>query len=194
MAEPRASWTVLEDPTDQAGLPLHKVLEDDECSGKNALAALGFKNSVGKLRYPLVDGNDRLVVAGDANDTANLSARGEKVAGSATLALVTGALIDLVNDLTYNTIGLIVSCFRDAHFQLIFTDSSSGSPVETILADVLVDAGQPTYGVQLTGVSFVAGATGAQTLSLKALNLNALSALRGTISAVEVQPAPIPTP
>jgi len=189
LVEPRASWPILEDVTSQAGLPLHKVAQDDALSGKNAAAFLGFKNSLGKLRYPKVDGEDRLIVSGGASDDyAYLSMRGEKDSGSATLALVTGCDIDLVADLTYRDVGFIVSCFRDAHFQIVQVNNLT----ETILADILVDSGAPTITGQITALPFAAGSTGVQKLKLLAKNENALSALRGTLTVTEVQPTPAP--
>jgi hypothetical protein len=82
----------------------------------------------------------------------------------------------------------VVSCFRDAHFQIVQVDDVT----ETILADILVDAGQPTVAMQLEGLSFTAGSTGTQQLKIMGKNMNAQSALRGTISVIEVQAAPVP--
>lgn len=192
MAHKRPSWTILEDYSTQDGLPIHKVLQDDTLANKNAVPVLGFKNSLGKLRYPMVDGEDRIVVAMEASDFLQLSERGIKSGGSATMTDITGAELTLVNDLVYKKIGLVVSCFRDSHFQLVWIDDVGGTPVETILADVLTDAGKPTTSFELEGLSFTAGAVGGQTLVVRGKNENAQSDMIATVTAVEIQPAPAP--
>lgn len=184
MADPRVSFPVLEDSGTQAGLPLHKVLEGDAAAAKNALAALTAKDVGGNLRYPLVDAQRRLSVVTNANDEACLSQRGELAAGSATFATVTGAVITLTADLEYHDIGFVVSCFRDAHFQIVQVDDAT----ETILADILVEAGQSVHSQELHCLSLVAGSTGTQELKLVGKNMNALSALRGTLTVSEIQP------
>lgn len=184
MADPRVSFPVLEDAATQAGLPLHKVLEGDAAAAKNALPALIAKDISGNLRYPLVDAQRRLSIVTNVNNEACLSARGELAAGNAAFTLVTGAIITLVADLTYTDIGFLVSCTRDSHFQIVQTDDVT----DTILADVILEAGQSVHSDELHCLSFVAGSTGTQTLKLMAKNFNMLSALRGTLTVTEVQP------
>lgn len=182
MADPRVSFPVLEDSGTQAGLPLHKVLQGDALAAKNALAALAFKNAGGTLRYPLVDADDHLIVTTENGDEACLSDRAEDAAGSATLVDLSS--ISLIVATEYKNIGYIVSCFRDAIYQLIWDDDGA----ETILADIEVGSGQYTSSGQLECLSFTSGATGTQTLKFVAKNLNALSALRSTLTVSEVQP------
>lgn len=182
MADPRVSFPVLEDSGTQAGLPLHKVLQGDALAAKNALAALGFKNAGGNLRYPLVDAADHLIVTTENGDEACLSNRAEVTAGSATLVDV--ASIALITATEYKNIGYVVSCFRDALYQLIWDDDGT----ETILADIEVGSGQYTSSEKLECLSFTSGATGTQTLKFVAKNLNALSALRATLTVSEIQP------
>jgi hypothetical protein len=184
MADVRTNFPVLEDVSSQAGLPLHKVAEGDLVASKNALAALCFKDVDLKFVYPQLDENGRILVTTEAlGATAELTARGEKVAGSATMLLVTGAVITLQADLVYKNIAFICSCYRDAHFQIVQIDDAA----ETILADAQVGAGNFTHSETLTGLNITAGSTGTQKLELRAMNQNALSALRGTLIASEVQ-------
>ena len=182
MADPRVSFPVLEDSGTQAGLPLHKVLQGDALAAKNALAALGFKNAGGNLRYPLVDAADHLIVTTENGDEACLSDRAEFAAGSATNVNISS--ITLLASTEYKDIGYIVSCFRDALYQLVWVDDVT----ETILADIEVGSGQYTSSGQLACLSFTSGAVGTQTLKFVAKNLNALSALRSTLTVSEVQP------
>lgn len=190
MADLRTSFTVLEDPTTSAGMPIHKVGEGDAISGKNAVPVIGFKDGGGNFRYPKVDASDRLLVTTEqVGAAANLSARGELVAGSATMVDVTGASIDLVVDLNYEKLAVVVSCARDAHFQVVFVDNV-GDPAEvsTILADAVVGAGCMSFQIDMACLGFTAGSTGSQILKVKGKNLNALSAMRATIAASEIQP------
>jgi hypothetical protein len=190
MADLRTSFTVLEDPSTQAGLPIHKISEGDAISGKNALPVIAFKDGGGNFRYPKVDASDRLLVTTEqVGASANLSARGELAAGSATMVDVTGASIDLVVDLNYEKLAVVVSCARDAQFQVVFVDNA-GDPAEvvTVLADALVGAGCMTFQIDMTCLGFTAGSTGPQMLKVKGKNFNALSALRATIAVSEIQP------
>lgn len=184
MADLRTSVMILEDSGTQAGVPVHKVLQGDPLAAKNAVPVLGFKDAAGNLRYPKVDAQDRILTNSDVGDTACLSAKGELVAGSASFALVTGAVLTLVPDLEYVEVGFVVSCFRDAIFQVVQVDDA----VETVLAEVLVGAGALTFSAELHCLSFVAGSTGTQELKLMAKNQNGLSSLRGTLTVTEIQP------
>lgn len=184
MADPRVSFPVLEDSATQAGLPIHKVLQGDAQSGKNAVPVLGFKDAAGNLRYPKVDALDRVLVSANAGDTACLWARGELAAGNAAFTLVTGATLTLIADLTYEDVGVVVSCTRDAHFQIVQVDDAT----ETILADVILEGGESTTSFVFHCLSFTAGSTGTQTLKVMGKNFNALSALRATLVATEIQP------
>jgi hypothetical protein len=185
MADVREVFTVLEDPTSQAGLPLHKVAEGVAVSGKNALPALVFKDQDLEFVYPQLDADGRILVTTEAvGATAELTVRGELAAGAATMSLITGAEITLQADLVYKNVGFIVSCLRDAHFQIIQLDDAA----ETILADVLVGAGCFSHSEVLTGLNFTAGSTGTQKIQLKGMNFNAQSALRGSLTVVEIQP------
>lgn len=184
MADVRTNFPVLEDPTSQAGLPLHNVGEGVAVSGKNALAALAFKDADLNFVYPQLDENGRILVTTEAvGATADLTARGELAAGSATMVAITGAEIVLQTDLVYKNVGFIVSCYRDAQMQIIQLDDTT----ETILADILVGPGCYTHSELLVGLNFTAGATGTQKLLVKGQNLNAQSAMRATLTVSEVQ-------
>jgi hypothetical protein len=182
MADTRTSFTVLEDSSTQAGLPIHKVLQGDALAAKNAIPALIAKDISGNLRYPLVDALDQLVVTTDSSALANLSATGT-VAGNAAFTPV--ATITLVANRVYRDISVMAACFRDAEFKLVFTDDVT--PTDLALG-ILTGAGALSVAASLKSLEFTAGATGTQTLTLEAKNLNALSDFRGTIAVQEVQP------
>lgn len=181
MSDPRTSFPVLEDSSTQAGLPLHKVAEGVAASGKNALAALAFKDPSGNFIYPKTDADGKIAITTSSDNIAYLSDTGEVAAGSGTLTDV--ADITLVAESEYRDIGFIVSCFRDALFQIVQVDDAS----ETVLAEILVGPGYLTHSEKLTGLNFIAGATGTQVLKVKGKNMNAQSSLRATLIVSEVQ-------
>lgn len=183
MADPRPSFAVLEDSATTAGLPLHKILQGDTIVAKNALAAAAFKSDTNTFRYPLVDDNDILLVKLAGGYVANLSEKGETAAGSLTLVDVTGASLTLQNSKVINNVSLLVSARRDSLFQVVWDNDG----VETVLAEVVLGAGQYSLAELIPSLEFTTGATGDQFLKLVAKNFETLSSLRGTISAVEVQ-------
>lgn len=185
MTELRVSFPVLEDASTQAGLPIHKVLQGDTLTAKNAHGVFAYKDAAGNARYAKVDSQDRIIMSPNGGDTAELWERGELAAGqpNTSFATVTGALIALTPGLSYNTVRAVVSCSRDAQFQVVWNDDGA----ETILEDVVLEAGESTQQVDIN-LPFDAGATGTQELKLVAKNLNAQSALRGTLAVTEVQP------
>lgn len=102
-----------------------------------------------------------------------------KVAGN--LSQVTVATITLTASKTYQGLEAVLSCFRDAVFEIIFNDNGA----ETILADALCGPGNPTSSIKLDKLEFTAGATGTQQLLVKAINLNATSDFRATVATTE---------
>lgn len=181
MADLRTSFPILEVSGTEAGVPLHKVLEGDASASKNALAALAFKDVAGNLRYPKVNANDELIISTESTDIACLTDRIENAAGSATN--VNLATISLLVDHEYQEIGFVVSCARDALFQIVQIDDAT----TTILADMVVGSGAYALSQELKCLSITSGSTGTQTLKIVAKNLNALSALRATLTVTEVQ-------
>lgn len=182
MADPRTSFTVLEDSSSQAGLPLHKVLEGDAYAAKNALPALVAKSGT-NLTYLKVNPTTGALLVDTGAATECLKAKGELAAGSSSLALVTGATIPLAVSTTFESVAFIVSCRRDALFQIIQVDDVT----ETILGEIVVGSGQYTISDQLHCLSFTSGATGTQSLKVMAKNFEALSSLRASITVEEVQ-------
>lgn len=144
----------------------------------NALPVLGFRDSSGNLIAPQLNTAGQLPVTLDATGNS-LYARG-KVAGS--LTQVTVATLTLTVDKFYEDLQFVVSCFRDAVFEIIWNDNGA----ETILAEALCGPGQYTVNALLKHVEFQAGSTGTQQILVKAINLNATSDLRATVSVVEI--------
>ena len=181
----RTSVMILEDSSSQAGLPLHKVLEGDAVAAKNALPALVAKVAgTNVFTYLKVDpSTGAVLMTSEGASVCKKSPAGELAAGSATLALVTGAEITLTASAVYEEISFVVSSRRDSLFQIIQQDDTT----DTILAEIVVGSGAYTFSSQLHCLSITAGATGVQKLKVKAKNFEALSSLRATITANEIQ-------
>jgi len=137
-----------------------------------------YKDSSGNLVLPSLDtaGNIKVTFV---DRTCLKSPAGELAAGSASIVAVTGASITLAVSTVYDNIGFIFSSRRDSLFQLIQTDDAT----VTVLAEFIVGAGQYTVVGELHCFKITTGATGTQTLSVKAKNFEALSSLRATITA-----------
>jgi len=184
MAEIRTNFPTLEDPTSKAGEPLHKVLEGDGASGKNASASLVAKDPSGNLIYLNTDASGNVYVIPDSTAAACLDDEGE-VTG--TTAYQTIATIVLQNNKEYKNLGFLGSSFRDAIYEIVAIADVGGTPVETRQLKFRTDTAHPTHSDELECISFTSGGTGVQHLILRAKNLNALSEISGLISIREIQ-------
>lgn len=156
----------------------HQDQEGDAASGKEGLVAFAFKDSSGNLALPELDASGNIQVT--FTDNACLkSPAGELAAGSATIAAVTNAEITLAASTSYKEIGFVVSSRRDSLFQIIQQDDAT----DTVLAEMIVGAGQYTVVGELHCLTITTGATGTQKLKVSAKNFEALSSLRATITA-----------
>lgn len=183
MADPRTSFAILEELATSLGVPLHVLLEGDAVASKNALGAFVAKTAGTNLAaYLKVDPSTGALLTSSEAATDCHNAKGELAAGSATMVAVTGAEITLTPDTDYQHVGFVVSCRRDALFQIIKSDNA----VETVLGEIVVGAGAYTISSQLHCLSFTTGSTGTQKLLVKAKNFEALSSFRASIVVEEV--------
>lgn len=145
----------------------------------NGLVGFAFKDSTGKVILPQLDAMGAIPVS-TASAGTKKRARGS-VAGGATAQTV--ATIALTATKVYNTLSALVSCRRGCLFQVILNDN--GTP--TVLAEMIVDAGQYTFDYSDPYEFFTAGATGTQQLLLKGTNFTVgeISDLHGTITTLE---------
>lgn len=178
----RPSWAVLENPTSQAGVPWHHSTEGDAASARNAAAALIAKDTAGNLQYPKVNLARELVVSSQAQDFATLGDDGSHAGSNSYQTL---AEITLQAEYDYEDLQCVLSCFRDSKFQIIQSDDA----VETVLfSGIRVDAGNNTFGLNMSNFAMTTGATGVQKIIVKGKNMNALSELNATMYIKEVQP------
>lgn len=179
MADLRTVFVNLEDASSQAGLPLHKALEGDAILNKNAHGALVAKDSEANFKYLEIDDAGALKVSlGSAY--ACLSDSGTHAGDTSYQTLVT---IGLTIDKVYKDVEALVSCFRDAVFQIIHMNDG----VPTILADgVRAGAGQYNQMLRFECMEFTAGASGTQDLVIKGKNTVVASTMDATLSVKEM--------
>lgn len=188
MTDVRESFPILEDNSTGAGEAAISRTEGEASAAIAGLIGFSFKDSSGNVVLPQLTADGKLPVDTEGTAGTCLSAQGEITAGSATLAdvaTITGALSK-----SYSKFGAIVSCNRNALFQLQYIDDAAGTPATTVLAEFVVGPGQYTVCCQIEClVQSTAAGTGTQEFKLQAQNLQPgtpiLSNLRGTIAAIE---------
>lgn len=183
MADLREVFPVLED-IDGSGAAITKVVEGDSAAGVfGAVPALVAKNSTGDLQFITLDAQGRIPVSSEGAGIL-VRARGELAEGNATsgMADVTGAVLNLEHGEDYSEISFVVSCTRETHAQLIFSNDGS----ETIMTDVILGPGQYTFESDLPKDKVTAGLIGAQQIKIVARNLSKASAIRASIGAIKV--------
>jgi len=181
MADLKEVFPILQDDSTSAGASPIARVEGDASAAKNGLIAFSFKDSTGDVILPQLSAGGGVPVSVAADKLCLKSPAGELAAGSATIALVTGAEITLTVDKVYEHVSFVVSSRRDSLFQIIWLDDAT----PTILAEVIVGPGQFTVCESLPCMKFTAGSTGTQKLQLKAKNFEAQSSLRGTLMVEE---------
>lgn len=183
MSDLRPLFATLEDTGTNAGAVLAKVQQGDSPAAKNGSIALAFRDSSGNLVLPQLSPDGALPVTFDAGTT--IRGADANIAGSATFVTVTELTLTLGE--IYTQIGGIVSCARDALYQMVYVDDASGTPVESILHSCIVGPGQYSFKMEL-GLDRLdtSAGTGVQKLVIKAKNLNALSDFHASIVANEL--------
>lgn len=180
MADVRAPFPTLEDAS-QVGQVLRVGVDGTTpASGINGQIGFAFKNNAGNLVLPQLTAAGKIAVDTTAAAGVNMRNRAESTAGS--LTDVTLSSLTLTVDKVYQDVGLLVSCSTASIFQIVFSDNA----VEEILADVVLDSGQYTFGIELPREQFTAGSTGPQLLFIRGHNVHKASALRSTLTAVEL--------
>lgn len=179
MADVREVFPILADVSG-VGVDVAQMQEGWSPVGKNGLIGFSFKDSAGNVVLPTLTSDGKIAVTTAAVGTKK-KARGEDLAGSTVLTLVTGSTIALTATKVYADLNLVCSSRRGALFQVIWNDNGT----ETVLLDAIVDSGQYTVSAQMNDMVFTAGATGTQELYVKALNFEKASALRASIDILE---------
>lgn len=185
MADPREVMPILEDGSDVGDAPDKAI--NDTTSGTSIVGLTGFafKDSSGNVTLPALNASGQVQVS-TADPGTCLHANGELAAGSLSLVDVTSASITLTVTKVYTKIGWNVSCLRSSLFQLQHVDDSGGTPVVTVIDEILVGAGNFTHCCQLDCTTLdTTGGTGVILLRVQAMNFIKLSSLRATIACLE---------
>ena len=183
--DPRESFATLEDSSSGAGLPLHRVLAGNTSAAKNALAALVGVDPSGNLQYLALNASNQLIADTESGNFVCLSDQGEVADGNAALTLV--ATITLQQLKIYDQISWVVSSRRATLFQIVQIDDAAITAVETILAEIIVGAGDYTDSNEMACLTFTGGAVGDIEIELRAKNFGTLSSMRGSIGVRETQ-------
>jgi len=182
MADKKSIFRSLLDASGEA-FALAKMLIGDSPTAKEGAIGFAFRDASGNVTLPQLTADGKLAVDTEALGGACRNAKGEH-AGSTSLVDVTGAEITITGAFSANKIMADVSCFRDSLFQLVYVDDADGTPVETVIAEALVGAGQFSY--KMGGdclIQDVSGGTGTQKIKLVAKNMQVASTLRATLWA-----------
>jgi len=143
----------------------------------NAIPALTFLDSTGNLAYVQLNSSGQVPV------TTEVSGNGKFARGSSggSTSQVTVTTLALTAAKKYESIHVLVSCYRDATFQLIWNNAGA----ETILADLRCGPGSLTQSFDLGELEITTGA-GVQQFLIKGINENAASTMTGTVSCKEL--------
>jgi hypothetical protein len=184
MADVKEPFSTLDNGSG-VGVTLRQIQAGDSTASKNGLLAFGFKDGSGNAVLPVLDGAGSVPVA--FMDKPILFSTGELAAGSVgTLADVTGAEVTLTAAKIYSDLSCLVSCRSDSLFQVVHVDDSAGTPVEVVLAECVVGAGQYSFNMELKSFKLdTTGGTGVILLKVKAKNFELANSLRASIGVAE---------
>jgi len=178
MADVRESFPVLEGAS-QEGLALRAIQEGDAPTSKNGILGFAFTDSAGNVILPQLTAEGKVPVDFEGAGVSKSATSNGVVAGALTNTLI--CEVSLTASKTYGKVSARGACFREAIFQLIQVNDVT----ETILDEFIVGPGQFSYLCDLGQTEFISGATGAQKLQLKAMNLSKASDFRGSIACLE---------
>ena len=178
MSELRESFPSTEDTGTGAGVPLGARIEGQPAAAIQGAIGFAFKDSAGNVILPSLNSSGQLPVTSEVSGNG-LYARGTNAGSN---SQVTIASLTLVASKKYENIQMIVSCFRDSTFQLIWSNNAA----ETILCDLRCGPGGFSAQANLGDLEFTSGSTGAQLLLIKGKNENALSNLTATVSCKQL--------
>lgn len=181
MADPREVFPVVADAVTGEGENLIAIVEGDSTAAKNGILAFGAKNQAGNatLIELTADGS---VPVDFSNNGIDHHARGTLVSGSQVLLTPGDVVVVMVPvSKTFEDFQFIVSCRRDALFQLVHVDDVT----ETVMADVIVGPGQFTFTGSFPHMFASSGATGDQEFKIVGTALDKVSDMRASLSFLE---------
>jgi hypothetical protein len=181
MADTRAAFAGTEDANGN-GIPTGNAIDNTTVAAAlNGQIGFAFKSSAGNVILPQLNSKGEILVSTDGPTDSTLNARGTAAGSGTAVAVVTLAL---ATSTVYSMPEVSVACRHGGFFQLIWNNNG----VNTILADILLDAGQYTFKEKLDNISFTSGGTGTQQLLVNGNNWGSgsgqLSAMYATVAIV----------
>lgn len=183
MADVRELFPILNDGALVGTSPDKAVDATTAAAALKGLVGFSFKNSAGNVVLPQLTADGKIMVDTESTAGECKSGHGEVSAGSLSLVDITGASYDFTTAQKTNNIGVTVACLRTSLFQIVYVDDAGGTPVETVIDEMLVGPGQFTIRAEL-GCLIVDGTagTGTQRIKIKGQNLDKESSLRATVT------------
>ncbi len=179
----RTSFVNLEDFATEAGVPLHRALEDDSILMRNAQGALVAKDSMERFKYLNVDNMGRLLVNDDQDSVCTDIPDVEIANATGGFTLVTE--VALTQSTNYKDLEWLVSSFRDTKYRIeAVTDEGGGGEAIIPLVSGRVGPGLFDSCCRQQCKEFVTTGVGTQKIRILAENQNAASPVSasGTIS------------
>jgi len=206
MSDIRPSFPTTENTGTGAGVSLGSRVEGDASAAIAGAISFAFKDNSGNVILPALSATGQIVtngltdaqlratavpVSGPLTDAqlratpvpvtfGTVTGNGKRARGTVggSLTLVTVATLALAVSQTYENLDFVISCFRDSRFQVILNDNGA----ESIIVEGCLTPGCSSFHGQLSEAEFVTGATGTQSIIIKALNLNSLSDFYASVS------------
>ena len=179
MADLRECFPSLADETTGAGECLISRIEGEAAASQEGSIGFSFKDSSGNVVLPQLTAAGAIVVDnGGAAGTCKFASA--KVAGSLTETTVVA--LTLTATKTYHKIEVIAAAYRETSYLLVQHDNG----VDTTIGEFITGPGQYTVDFNIDCLDVTAGATGTQELRLRALNLEKVTDIRGTVAALEL--------
>jgi hypothetical protein len=178
MADVREVFPVLEDGSN-VGAALSKSQAGDASSAKVGLTGFTFRDSSGNLVLPQLTASGKIAV--DAGTAASGTCKADYDTNAGSLTNVNLGSITLTASKVISDVEAQLSCSRSALAEIVWDDNGA----ETILGWIMTGPGQFTAHLDINCLTFTSGATGTQSLILRAKNLDKAASLYGTIACLE---------
>lgn len=186
MADVRTVFPILDDDGNGAGGLPRKRQEGEAGAAQNGLIGFSFKDNSGNVILPQLNSDGTIPVsdpnvgaAGTCFDNTGIATGNNST--EQTVAEVTVSAAEVYTQFEWSA-----HCFRDAVFRLVYIDDADGTPAETTLAYAMVGPGSMnflgSYGCLELDTT---GGTGTQKIAIKAINDNAPSDFRATLTFLE---------
>jgi len=184
MADLLERFRILADSSGNGQSPDEAVNATTDPTGKRGLIGFSFKDADGKVVLPQLTSDGKVPVSMAGVGTVYYD-NGEVAAGSSSLVEIASLTLSL-NKL-YVDICAQGCALHSSLFQVVYVNNAEGTPVETIVAEFIVGAGQFSYEYNCKMYELdTSSGTGVQKLVLKAKNFAAQTSLRGNIACREI--------